>query len=60
MDINILREAVTVLSFAGFLGIVAYAVNPRNRQRFDEAARIALDDEGPLPNPPPEARGRKP
>jgi cytochrome c oxidase cbb3-type subunit IV len=45
MDINILREAVTVLSFAGFLGIVFYAVNPRNRKHFEDAARIPLDDE---------------
>ena len=46
MDINLLREAVTVLSFAGFLGIVAFAANPRNRQRFDEAAKLPPDEEG--------------
>ena len=45
MDVNLLREAVTVLSFAGFLGIVAYAVKPGNRERFDEAARMPLEDE---------------
>jgi cytochrome c oxidase cbb3-type subunit 4 len=45
MDINLMREAVTVLSFAGFLAIVAFAVNPRNRDRFDEAARLPLDDD---------------
>ena len=50
MDINLLREAVTVLSFAGFLGIVAFAVHPGNRARFDEAARLPLDDdEGAAP-----------
>jgi cbb3-type cytochrome oxidase subunit 3 len=48
MDINILREAVTVLSFAGFLAIVAYAVYPGNGKRFDEAARIPLDDDEAL------------
>ena len=53
MDVNLLREAVTVLSFAGFLGIVAFAVNPRNKQRFDEAARVPLDDgDDPVPSPP--------
>ena len=48
MDINLLRIAVTVVSFAAFLGIVWFAVNPRNRQRFDEAARLPLgeDDRG--------------
>jgi cytochrome c oxidase cbb3-type subunit IV len=45
IDINLLREAVTVLSFAVFIGIVFYAVYPGNQRRFDEAARIPLDDE---------------
>ncbi len=49
MDITLLREAVTVASFLAFLGIVAYAVHPANRRRFDAAARMALDDEGPSP-----------
>ena len=46
MDVNLLREALTVLSFAGFLGIVAFAVSPGNRARFDEAARLPADEEG--------------
>ena len=45
MEINLLRELVTVLSFLTFLGIVAYAVYPGNKERFDEAARLPLDDE---------------
>ncbi len=45
MDINLLREAVTVLSFAAFIAIVVHAVNPRNRGRFDEAARLPFDGE---------------
>ena len=50
MDINILREAVTVLSFGAFIGIVAYALHPGNKQRFEEAARLPLDeDEGNRP-----------
>lgn len=48
MDINILREAVTVASFAAFMGIVAFAVHPRNKKRFDEAAHLPLDDEAPF------------
>ena len=50
MDVNILREAVTVLSFAGFIGIVAYAALPANRERFEEAARMPLDDEETAPS----------
>ena len=45
MDINLLREIITVASFACFLGIVAFAAHPRNKRRFDEAARVPLDDE---------------
>ena len=48
MDINILREAVTVTSFLVFLGIVAFAVHPGNRERFEEAARVPLADEKPF------------
>lgn len=59
MDINLLREAVTVLSFAAFLGIVAYAVHPRMRRHFEEAARVPLDDDGPStqPSPQPSPKG---
>jgi cytochrome c oxidase cbb3-type subunit 4 len=48
IDINFLRIAVTVVSFAMFVGIVAWAASARNRQRFDEAARIPLDDDETL------------
>ena len=44
MDINLLREAVTVLSFLSFVAVVAYALHPGNRRRFDEAARIPTED----------------
>jgi len=46
MDILFLREAATVVSFATFVAIVAFALAPRNKQRFDEAARLPLEDEG--------------
>ena len=45
MDVNLLRETVTVLSFGAFLGIVAYAVWPANRKRFEEAAHLPLDED---------------
>ena len=46
--INLLRVVVTVLSFAAFTGVLVYALNPRNAKRFDEAARLPLEDEGTL------------
>jgi cytochrome c oxidase cbb3-type subunit 4 len=49
MDINLLREAVTVLSFGSFVGIVVYAVHPGNKERFEQAARLPLDDDSPSP-----------
>lgn len=45
MDINLLREAVTVISFTAFMGIVAFAVHPRNAKRFEEAAQLPFDEE---------------
>ena len=48
MDINVLREIVTVASFLTFAGIVAFAYMPKNRGRFDQAARVPLDDERPF------------
>ncbi len=57
MDVTFLREAVTVLSFAAFVAIVAYVVHPGNRARFEEAARLPLDDEEPSPQPSPKAEG---
>lgn len=45
MDLNTLRSLVTVISLLVFLGIVAWAWSRRNRERFDEAARLPLQDE---------------
>lgn len=45
MDINTLRSLVTVVSLLVFLGIVAWAWSRRNRERFDEAARLPFQDE---------------
>lgn len=59
MDINLVREAVTVVSFLAFVGIVWFAVHPGNKQRFDEAARLPLDEDTLSPTLPP-GGGRKP
>ena len=45
MDVNLLREIVTVVSFATFAGILAWALAPRNGKRFEDAARLPLDEE---------------
>lgn len=45
MDINDARIAVTVLLFAAFIGIVAWACARANRARFDEAALLPFADE---------------
>lgn len=45
MDINTLRSIVTVISLVTFLGIVMWAWSRRNRERFDEAARLPFQDE---------------
>ncbi|HET7795673.1 MAG TPA: CcoQ/FixQ family Cbb3-type cytochrome c oxidase assembly chaperone [Rhizobacter sp.] len=46
MDVNDLRIAVTILSFACFGGIVAWAWSRKNQSRFEEAAMLpfAADD----------------
>ena len=44
MDLNLLREVVTVLSFLAFVGVIAYAAHPRNRGHFDRAALLPLED----------------
>lgn len=45
MDMNLIRAIVTVASFIAFLAIVAWALDPRNRKGFEEAARLPLDEE---------------
>ncbi|WP_439518769.1 cbb3-type cytochrome oxidase subunit 3 [Hydrogenophaga sp.] len=45
MDLNDLRSIVTVVSLLTFLGIVAWAWSRRNKDRFDEAARLPFEDE---------------
>jgi cytochrome c oxidase cbb3-type subunit 4 len=45
MDINLIREAVTVLSFAMFIGIVLWAWSSRNKGQFDEAARLPFTED---------------
>ena len=45
MDINTLRSAITVISFAIFIAIVLWAYSGRSKAAFDEAARLPFDEE---------------
>ena len=45
MDINDLRSLFTVLVFVTFIGIVWWAYSARRKESFDEAARLALEDD---------------
>ncbi len=45
MDITTLRILATLAAFATFLGIACWAYSNRNRERFDEAARIPLQQD---------------
>jgi cytochrome c oxidase cbb3-type subunit 4 len=45
MDLNDLRIAITLLSFAVFAGIVGWAVSRRNRARFEQAQMLPFLDE---------------
>lgn len=49
MDVNDLRSIITVVSFLLFVGIVCWAWSGARRADFDEAARLPLDDDQPLP-----------
>ena len=45
MDINSIRIMFTLVSFAIFIGILAWAVSPAKQKDFDAAAQIPLGDD---------------
>lgn len=45
MDITDLRIAVVLLTFVTFVGIWVWAWSKRNRNDFDEAARLPFEGE---------------
>ena len=45
--INDIRAAITVISFLVFVGICVWAWSRKRKSKFDEAARLPLDDDRP-------------
>lgn len=47
MDINDWRSLFTIVTFAVFVAIVWWAYSGHRKQPYEEAARLALDDDEP-------------
>lgn len=47
MEMNWFRALMTVIWMVLFLGIAWWAYSPKQKKRFDEASRLALDDTQP-------------
>lgn len=45
MDVNLLRALITLACFIVFLGIVVWAYSAKRSARFDDAARVPLEEE---------------
>jgi cytochrome c oxidase cbb3-type subunit 4 len=45
MDITTLRIAATLVAFVTFIGILVWAYSRRNKQGFDEAARLPFEQD---------------
>ncbi len=52
MEINDLRAVLTVLALLSFVGIALWAYSGAQRSRFDEAARLPLDESHREPESP--------
>ena len=48
MDLGLLRGLITVLTLIMFLGICWWAYRPSNRERFEQDALMALEDDQDL------------
>jgi len=47
MDINVLRIAVTLITFAAFLAIVIWNYRPSRKQELEQVGRSILEDDEP-------------
>ncbi len=45
MGVGTLQSIATVSAFIAFIAIVWWAYSPKNRKRFEEDAKLAMDDE---------------
>jgi cytochrome c oxidase cbb3-type subunit 4 len=45
VDTSILQSVWTVIAFVFFVGVVIWAWSSKRKKSFDEAARMALDDD---------------
>ena len=45
LDINLLRGAVTLVSFIGFIALVVHTYNRRRQPEHDAAAALPLSDQ---------------
>jgi cytochrome c oxidase cbb3-type subunit 4 len=45
MDVNDLRSIATVVCFVIFIGIVVWTYSRRNREDFEEAAKLPFDQD---------------
>ena len=51
MNFGLIHSVWTVLLFVLFIGIIAWAWSAKRKPRFDEAARLPLEDEDMTPRP---------
>jgi cytochrome c oxidase cbb3-type subunit IV len=45
MDVNDLRIVTTLLAFAVFIGIMVWAFSARNKEDFEAASKLPLDQD---------------
>lgn len=45
MDLGTLHAIATVGAFIAFIAIIWWAYSPKNRDRFEKDAQLALDDD---------------
>jgi cytochrome c oxidase cbb3-type subunit 4 len=45
MDVNDLRVVTTLLAFAVFIGIMVWAYSARNKEDFEAASKLPLDQD---------------
>ncbi len=50
LDINLIRSLFTLLMFISFVGLCIWAYSPKQKEKFDEASMLPLDDDKPKVN----------